>query len=278
MDLVSLKKSILLPGNVDFTAKKNNLISNHKEVNAEVVLDAVKSQAFIKEERFCGNDNEAIAYIDEEEQSLAYGDAFIESSQQLTIQESIDIPQPIEQKPVIEKQNKVEANPNVMVELSDCVEKAKKILFEVENDIVYLYEGYFANRGFAYTAKEVVVNLEEYLQSLFLVVLMTDRDIQEEEMRFIWSVLSHADIFTGMDSIEGCFAKAKQTIIGNPYAIMISVAVDKFYDKQETKGVINRLYSLYEILCLLAGVDKVKKGKLFENIISFAQAQGVKIL
>ena len=81
-----------------------------------------------------------------------------------------------------------------------------------------------------------------------------------------------------MDSIEDCLAKAKQAIIGTPYAIMISVAVDKFYDKQETKGVINRLYSLYEILCLLAGVDKVKKGKLFENIISFAQAQGVKIL
>ena len=160
----------------------------------------------------------------------------------------------------------------------DFLEKAKKILFEVENDIVYLYEGYFANRGFAYTAKEVVVNLEEYLQSLFLVVLMTDRDIKEEEMRFIWSVFSHADIFTGMDSIEDCLAKAKQAITGNSYAIMISVAVDKFYDKQETKGVINRLYSLYEILCLLAGVDKVKKGKLFENIISFAQAQGVKIL
>ena len=93
----------MLPGNVDFTAKKNNLISNHKAVSAGVVLDAVKSQTSSMQEQISETNSEDIdtGYIDEEEQTLTYGDTFIEDSQQLTIQESIDISQSIEQKPVI---------------------------------------------------------------------------------------------------------------------------------------------------------------------------------
>ena len=116
-----------------------------------------------------------------------------------------------------------------LITLDDAIKQGKKILLDCEKIVVDLYGEYFANRGFSYTAKEVIVNFEEYLQSLFLVACMDNRDLQEEEMRFIWAVLSHADIFAGTDSIEGTLLKAKGIIENNPHAILISVAVDKFY-------------------------------------------------
>ena len=154
---------------------------------------------------------------------------------------------------------------------------AKEILFDLENKVIDIYTGYFANRNFAYTAKEIIVNLEEYLQALFLVACMSGRDIKEEEMRFIWSVLSHADIFTGLDSIDQSYEKAKIIINTDPHALLISVAVDKFYEKRETASIIKDIYKIYIIMCSLTGIPAIKKDKLLAIIIAFAQTQGVKL-
>ena len=164
-----------------------------------------------------------------------------------------------------------------LITLDDAIKQGKKILLDCEKIVVDLYGEYFANRGFSYTAKEVIVNLEEYLQSLFLVACMDNRDLQEEEMRFIWAVLSHADIFAGTDSIEGTLLKAKGIIENNPHAILISVAVDKFYEKKATAGILSGIYGVYKLMCDLAQIATIKKEKLFASIIAFAKAQGVKL-
>lgn len=162
-------------------------------------------------------------------------------------------------------------------ELSDMIEQGKAILLQMESEITYLYEGYFANRGFAYTLNQVIVNFEEYLQSLLLVACMTERDLAEDEMRFIWCVLSRADIFTGMNSIEQTLEKAQKIMETTPHAIMITVAVDKFYDKTKTCLVVDGIYQLYILICKLGGIVPIEKYKLLEKIKQFAKAQGVKL-
>ncbi len=171
----------------------------------------------------------------------------------------------------------VEEKPKKEISLQSASETGKKKLFDLESKIAYLYEGYFANRGFAYTAKQVVINLEEYLQALLLTAATDGRELKEEEMRFIWSVLSHADIFAGMNSIEETLERAKKIIETVPYAILISVAVDKFYDKKESAEICNAIYDLYLLMCLLSGISAIKKEKLLAKIREFAQAQGVKL-
>ena len=161
--------------------------------------------------------------------------------------------------------------------LDEAIAQGKQELLGVETRITDLYGEYFANRGFSYTAKEVIVNFEEYIQALLLVACMEGRDLQEDEMRFIWSVLSHADVFAGTDSIEGALEKAKCIIQTSPHAILISIAVDKYYEKSETKFILNGIYDVYKIMCDLAKIVAVKKEKLLATIIEFARAQGVKL-
>ncbi len=163
------------------------------------------------------------------------------------------------------------------ITLEEGIEQGKKLLLDSEMRIADLYGEYFANRGFNYTAKEVIVNFEEYLQALFLVACMNNRDLQEEEMRFIWAVLSHADVFAGTDSIEGALEKSKTIIKTNPHAILITVAVDKYYEKNETAFILNGIYGVYKIMCDLAKIVAVKKEKLLATIIEFARTQGVKL-
>ena len=164
-----------------------------------------------------------------------------------------------------------------IISLDESIQKAKKLLAESEKIVIDLYGGYFANRGFAYTADEVVINLEEYLQSLFLVACMNNRDLQEEEMRFIWSVLSHADIFAGTNSIEDTLAKAKGILANVPHSILMSVGIDKFYDKNTTANILNGIYGVYKLMCDLAQIAIIKKEKLFASIIEFARSKGVKL-
>ena len=183
-------------------------------------------------------------------------------------------------QPTLKNEPENESKPEKTVEilpLSQAIENGKKILFQLESDVAYTYEEYFANRGFGYTAKEIIINFEEYLQALFLIVATTNRDLGEEEMRFIWSVLSHADIFNGTNSIDETLEKALKTVKVLPHAVLISVAVDKFYDKTATAEMLNGVYDLYLIMCKLAGIPITKKEKLFAKIKEFAQAQGVKI-
>lgn len=165
---------------------------------------------------------------------------------------------------------------NAFITLDDSVEKGKNILKSTENIIVNLYEEYFENRGFAYTKEQILVNFEEYLQSLLLVQSMENKDLSEEELRFIWSVMSKADIFTGHNGMDECLQKAVTTVKNTPYGILISVAVDKVYDKKETQVILSNIYNLYLILCLLAGIKPISKNKLLENLIAFAKTQGVK--
>ena len=258
--LVSLKRFSLLPGNVDFAGGSNNSITPEKKVK-KAVRDQAKS-------------------LKAEQTSIFEGDLINEDFENSTEQfEEIEDNLTEEQENVQVAQ--VESNggesKNQELTLAQAVEKGKKILFEIENSTALLYEGYFANRGFAYTAKQVVVNFEEYLQALLLVSVMEGRDLQEDEMRFIWSVLSHADIFTGMDSIEQTLERAKKMIDVVPHAVLISVAVDKFYDKNETASIVNSIYALYLLACKLAGIKPALKEKLLAKIIQFAQAQGVKL-
>ncbi len=163
------------------------------------------------------------------------------------------------------------------ISLDEAIAQGKQELLSIETRITDLYGEYFANRRFSYTAKEVIANFEEYIQALLLVACMEGRDLQEDEMRFIWSVLSQADVFAGTDSIEGALEKAKGIIKTSPHAILISIAVDKYYEKSETKFILNGIYAIYKTTCSLANMVAVKKEKLLASVIAFAKSQGVKL-
>ena len=291
LDLVSLKKFILSPGIVDFAQGKHNLISPAKKGsgsaktlaksvvnnlsvgNAEVDCEPLNNGETANGDTYSNGD------LDSKLDSALNGDLSEETNSQVS-QIEIDFNESPPLKPKTENEKASESKESSKQEiltLSQAIEAGKEILFQLENDIVYTYEEYFANRGFAYTAKEIIVNFEEYLQALFLTVATTNRDLGEDEMRFIWSVFSRADIFSGMNSIEETLAKALKTVSVLPHAILISVAVDKFYDKTVTAKILSGIYDIYLIMCKLAGILTTKKEKLFAKIKEFAQAQGVKI-
>ena len=71
--------------------------------------------------------------------------------------------------------------------------------------------------------------------------------------------------------------KSKTIIKTNPHAILITVAVDKYYEKNETAFILNGIYGVYKIMCDLAKIVAVKKEKLLATIIEFARTQGVKL-
>ena len=237
---------------------KNNLIITKKVSSAEIVLDHAESTTNDEESDLGAmqmqieiTDDGLASVLQEEEQAKSLTD---KEEQKMTFD---DIP---------------------FIALDESIAKGKAIVKNVESRVLNLYEEFFANRGFAYSAKEVIVNLEEYLQAFFLSQLSSSRDIQEDEMRFIWSVLSLADIFTGKNSFEECLSFAQSLIKNTPYSILISVAVDKFYEKNETKTILLELYDLYSVLCTLSKIKPLKMEKLFENIVTFAKTQGVKVL
>lgn len=304
---VSPIRFTLSPGNSDFADKKNNLISSVKVRKEEkIVLSSAKSQ---KNERaseteesenkksrkkegltLLKNLSEKAVLKAENENGKGESEKpavkKIEKQKEVN-KEPLTLQKQSENKAVtaIKAESKASASaeekraftPAQKPSLNEAVERAKEILSLTENRIANLYAEYFANRGFAYTLKEVIVNLEEYLQALFLVVAMNGRDIQEEEMKFIWTVLSRADIFRGTNSIEESIAKAKKVIKTNPSALLITVAVDKFYGKNESFEVVKNINEIYLLMCSLTGLKTVKKEELLAEIFAFAQAQGVKI-
>ena len=307
MALVSPIRFTLSPGNSDFADKKNNLISSVKGTKKEkIVLSSAKSQKKERATETEESENEKsrkkegltlLKNLSKELDSKSEKQNYKGESEKLAVKkiekkkevnkEPLTLPKQSENKAVtpIKAENKVNANakekqaftPVKKPSLSEVIEKAKDILSLTENRIANLYAEYFANRGFAYTLKEVIVNLEEYLQALFLVTAMNGRDIQEEEMKFIWSVLSRADIFRGTNSIEESIAKAKKVIKTNPSALLITVAVDKFYGKNESFEVVKNINEIYLLMCSLTGLKTVKKEELLAEIFTFAQAQGVKV-
>lgn len=306
---VSPIRFTLSPGNSDFADKKNNLISSVKVRKEEkIVLSSAKSQKNERASETEESENkksrkkEGLTLLKNlsekavlkaenkngkgESETPAVKIKKIEKQKEVN-KEPLTLQKQSENKAVtaIKAESKVRASaeekraftPARKPSLNEAVERAKDILSLTENRIANLYAEYFANRGFAYTLKEVIVNLEEYLQALFLVVAMNGRDIQEEEMKFIWTVLSRADIFRGTNSIEESILKAKKVIKTNPSALLITVAVDKFYGKNESFEVVKNINEIYLLMCSLTGLKTVKKEELLAEIFAFAQAQGVKL-
>lgn len=179
----------------------------------------------------------------------------------------------IEQKIILSKDK--EENQKRTLDLEEGIARGKNILLAMQTKIANLYQTYFSNTSISYTAKEIVLDLENYLQALLLVASTKNKELQESEMNFIWSVLYHADIFEGTNSIEEAITKAKNIVDKNPQCLMLTVGVDRYYEKNETKALFVNIYNLYLVTCAVSGALPIKKEELFAQQINFARAQGV---
>ncbi len=191
----------------------------------------------------------------------------------------------IDEKPSLEK---VEDNCNHATEqkdaclqkvicLEDAINQGKSLIKEIHLQIADIYKEHFANSAFAYSLNEVANDLERYLQALLLLSCSTNKKLSEEEMNFIWAVLSRANVFEGSSSFEESLDKAKILTRVNPHALLLTVAVDKFYKKDQTTKLLTKVYDLYLLSCSLKNTKIIDKKQLLEAQYNFALAQGVNI-
>jgi hypothetical protein len=75
----------------------------------------------------------------------------------------------------------------------------------------------------------------------------------------------------------GEFEKAKILTRVNPHALLLTVAVDKFYKKDQTNKLLTKIYDLYLLSCSLKNTKIIDKKQLLEAQYNFAWAQGVNI-
>lgn len=161
--------------------------------------------------------------------------------------------------------------------LEEAIKLGKRTLIEMQSKVIKIYNEHFAKSGFAHSAKEIIFDLEKYLQALLVLSSSDGRDILEVEMNFIWAVLTHANLFEGLGSIEETLERCKIITKVNPHALLLTVAVDKFYKKQETAVFLDGIYNLYLLSRSLTGAEIIDKKQLLEAQIAFAQAQGVEV-
>ena len=151
------------------------------------------------------------------------------------------------------------------------------MLNEIHLQIGAIYNEHFSNSAFAYSLNEVAIDLEKYLQALLILSASTGKELSETELDFIWAVLSQANIFDGTSSFEQVLEKVNIITRVNPHALLLTVAVDKFYKKSETDSLLTKIYDLYLLSCSLTNTKIIDKKQLLEVQYNFAQAQGVNI-
>lgn len=164
-----------------------------------------------------------------------------------------------------------------LIALEDAIEKGKLLLSEIHMQIQTIYNEHFSNSAFAYSLNDVANDVEKYMQALLILRASTGKELCEKELDFIWAVLSRANIFEGTNSLDEVLDKANIITRVNPHAVLLTVAVDKFYKKSETDKLLTKIYDLYLLSCSLVKTNIIDKKQLLEAQIKFAQAQGVNI-
>lgn len=163
------------------------------------------------------------------------------------------------------------------ISLDDAIIQGKELLAQIHLQIEKIYSEHFAGSAFGYSLNEVASDIEKYLQATLLVCASKGKELSEKEVDFIWAVLTRANVFEGTSSINQALEKAEILTKVNPHAVLLTVAVDKFYKKNETAILLTNIYDLYLLSCRLEKTKIIDKKQLLAVQFNFAQAQGVNI-
>ena len=298
-----------MPGNCKFVASKNNLISNaeddeelfnkdanlskQQEERAKQIsfrIKPEKTKNSLDKELDLSKVNEQVLNETNKQELIDSNDQLSERNDELVYTDNLEVEQIekndfIVEQPVLAQVNDV-CNESIKQEkiehknaisLDDAIKQGKALIDEIHQQIADIYKEHFANSSFAYSLSEVASDFERYLQALLLLSSSTNKELSEDEMSFIWEVLSLANVFEGTSSFDETLEKAKILTRVNPHALLLTVAVDKFYKKDQTNKLLTKIYDLYLLSCSLKNTKIIDKKQLLEAQYNFAWAQGVNI-